>query len=54
MRDGCLDEGKDARHRPLRTAAETERLEKLREGALVFRTSLNHDDVGLGVAESAS
>src|SRR5688572_10503401 len=51
MSDACIDEAKNARHRPLRTAAETERLEKLGEGVLFLRSTLYHNDVGLGVAE---
>jgi hypothetical protein len=49
--DARIDEAKDARHGPLRTAAETQRLEKLGEGALVLWSTLYCDDVGFGVAK---
>src|SRR5205823_12339914 len=51
MSDTCVDEAKDARHRPLRTAAQTQRFEKLGERPLVLGPSLDRDDVGLRVAQ---
>ena len=50
MSNTCVDEAKDARHRPLRTAAQTQRFEKLGERPLVLGPSLDRDDVGLRVA----
>jgi hypothetical protein len=54
MRDARIDETKNARHRTLRAAAETERLEKLGEGVLVLRSTVYYDDVGFGVAKGLS
>ena len=46
-----LDEAKDAWHRTLRTATETEGLEKLGERRFVLRPALDHHDVGSRVAQ---
>ena len=51
MSDAHVHEGKNARHRALRTATETQGLEKLGERALVFGSTLYHDDIGFRVAQ---
>jgi hypothetical protein len=50
--DARVDQREDSRPRSLRAAPETQRLQKLGEGALVLASTLYHDDVGLGVAQS--
>jgi hypothetical protein len=47
-----VEESKNPQHRPLRAASETQRLEKLGQGALVLRSTPDYDDVGLRVAKS--
>ena len=52
MGDPCVDQPENARHRPLRTAAETQRLEELGQCPLVLRSAVDDDDVGPRIAES--
>ena len=51
MSDAHVHEGKNARHRALRTATEAQRLEELGERDLVFGSTLYHDDIGFRVAQ---
>jgi hypothetical protein len=50
--DTRVKESKNPRHRPLRAASETQRLEKLGQGALVLRSTPDYDDIGFRVAKS--
>src|SRR5439155_2571254 len=49
--DTRLDQAKDARHRPLRAASQTQRFEELAQSPLVLRSTVYHDDVRLCIAQ---
>src|SRR5207244_10006263 len=49
--DTGLDQPKDARHRPLRAASQSQRFEELAQSPFVLRSTVYHDDVRLCIAQ---